>query len=226
MRVDEREPAVATDTTDATAQTQPQNLEAEMSVLGAMLINPNAIPVAAEVLAADDFYRTSHGVIFRSIATLYEKGVEVDVITVGAELERQGELERAGGRDYLHTLAEFVPAAANAVQYAEIVREQSVLRALIRVGNEIADLGYHPSGDTPDLLDRCEQKMFAISQSRRTAEFQHIKDIVAHNFERIQAMQRDREISGLATGFADVDSILGGLQPGNLIVVAARPGMG
>jgi replicative DNA helicase len=226
MRVDEREPTVATDTTGASAQTQPQNLEAEMSVLGAMLINPNAIPVAGELLAADDFYRTSHGVIFHSITALYEKGVEVDVITVGAELERQGELERAGGRDYLHTLAEFVPAAANALQYAEIVREQSVLRALIRVGNEIADLGYRPSGDTPDLLDRCEQKVFAISQSRRTAEFQHIRDIVATNFERIQAMQRDREISGLATGFTDVDGILGGLQPGNLIVIAARPGMG
>jgi replicative DNA helicase len=210
----------------AAGQTQPQNLEAEMSVLGAMLINPNAISVVAETVAGEDFYRTSHGVIFNSVLALYEKGTEVDVITLGAELERQGELERAGGRDYLHTLAEFVPAAANAGQYAEIVREQSVLRALIRVGNEIADTGYHPVGETADLLDRCEQKMFAVSQRRRSAEFQHIRDVVANNFERIQMMKRDHELSGLATGFANIDELLGGLQPGNLVVIAARPGMG
>ena len=207
-------------------QTQPQNLEAEMSVLGAMLVNPNAIPVVAETVATEDFYRTSHGVIYDAVLGLYEKGVEVDVITIGAELERRGELERAGGRDYLHTLAEFVPAAANAGQYAEIVREQSVLRGLIRVGNEIADMGYRPAGETAEMLDRCEQKVFAISQGRRSAEFQSIKDIVASNFVRIQEMKKDREISGLATGFADIDQKLGGLQASNLIVIAARPGVG
>ncbi len=204
----------------------PHNLEAEQSVLGSMVINPNAIPVVAELVVAEDFYRETHRLIFAAIHSLYEKGEEVDVVTLGAELERQGVLDRVGGRDFVHTLAEMVPAATNALQYAGIVREQSVLRALIQVGNEIAELGYQHPDEATSLLDRCEQKVFAISQRRRTSEFQHIRDIVTRNFERLEMMQRDTKVSGIATGFADLDRLTGGFQPANLIVLAARPGMG
>ena len=126
----------------------PHNLEAEQSVLGAMLVNPNALTAVTEVLTAEDFYRDTHRLIYRGVLTLFERGEEVDVVTLSAQLEREGMLERAGGREFVHTLAEFVPAAANAAYYASIVREQSVLRSLIRVGNEIAELGYQHPGDT------------------------------------------------------------------------------
>ena len=169
----------------ATSHLPPHDLEAEQSVLGAMLVNPNAITAVAESLSADDFYRDTHRLIYRAVLTLYDRGEEVDVVTLSAQLEREGVLERAGGREFVHTLAEFVPAAANAAHYAGIVREQSVLRALIRVGNEIAELGYQHPGDTHELLDRCEQKVFAIQQQRRVAEFQHIKDVLVRNFEHL-----------------------------------------
>ena len=133
----------------ATTHLPPHDLEAEQSVLGAMLVNPNAITAVAESLSADDFYRDTHRLIYRAVLTLFDRGEEVDVVTLSAQLEREGVLERAGGREFVHTLAEFVPAAANAAHYAGIVREQSVLRALIRVGNEIAELGYQHPGDTP-----------------------------------------------------------------------------
>ena len=170
----------------------PHDLEAEQSVLGAMLVNPNAITAVAEILTADDFYRDTHRLIYRAVLTLYDRGEEVDVVTLSAQLEREGVLERAGGRDFVHTLAEFVPAAANAAHYAGIVREQSVLRSLIRVGNEIAELGYQHPGDAPELLDRCEQKVFAIQQQRRAREFQHIKDVLVRNFEHLDTLQQEQ----------------------------------
>ena len=208
------------------AHLPPHDLEAEQSVLGAMLVNPNAITAVAEALSADDFYRDSHRLIYRACLALFEKGEEVDVVTISAQLEREAVLDRVGGREFVHTLAEFVPAAANAVHYAGIVREQSVLRSLIRVGNEIAELGYRHPGDTPDLLDRCEQKVFAIQQQRRVAEFQHIKDVLIRNFEYIDSRERDRGMSGAATGFEGIDRLTGGFQRANLIVLAARPGVG
>ncbi len=204
----------------------PHDLDAEQSVLGAMLVNPNAIAVVAETLAADDFYRETHRLIYKAALTLFDKGEEVDVVTLSAQLERESALERAGGREFVHTLAEFVPAATNAAYYAGIVREQSILRSLIQVGNEIVELGYQRPGDTRDLLDRCEQKVFAIQQQRRTAEFQHIKDVLIGNFEHLDAMQGEQGLSGLPTGFEGIDRLTGGFQRANLIVLAARPGVG
>jgi len=204
----------------------PHNLEAEQSVLGAMLVNPNAITAVAEVVTADDFYRDTHRLIYRSVLTLFDRSEEVDVVTLSAQLERDGMLERAGGREFVHTLAEFVPAAANAAHYAGIVREQSVLRSLIRVGNEIAELGYQHPGDTHDLLDRCEQKVFAIQQQRSVGEFEHIKQVLVRNFEHLNAMDGERGVTGVATGFEGIDKLTGGFQKANLIVLAARPGVG
>lgn len=204
----------------------PHDLEAEQSVLGSLLVNPNAIAAVAEQIAADDFYRDSHRLVYRSVLTLYDRGQEVDVVTVAAQLEREGALERAGGREFIHTLAEFVPAAANAAHYAAIVREQSVLRSFIRVGNEIAELGYEHPGDVSSLLDLCEQKVFAIQQQRRAAEFQHIRDVLVRNFEYLDAIEKERGVSGIASGFEGIDRLTGGFQRANLIVLAARPGMG
>ena len=204
----------------------PNDLEAEQSVLGAMLVNPNAIAAVAELLTADDFYRDTHRLIYRAVLTLYDRGQEVDVVTLSAQLERDSVLDRTGGREFVHTLAEFVPAAANAAHYAGIVREQSVLRAFIRVGNEIAEMGYQHPGDLPTLLDLCEQKVFAIQQQRRVAEFQHIRDVLVRNFEYLDEMEKERGISGVASGFEGIDRLTGGFQKANLIVLAARPGMG
>jgi len=210
----------------ATTHLPPHDLEAEQSVLGAMLVNPNAITAVVESLSADDFYRDTHRLIYGAVLTLYDRGEEVDVVTLSAQLEREGVLERAGGREFVHALAEFVPAAANAAHYAGIVREQSVLRGLIRVGNEIAELGYQHPGNTHELLDRCEQKVFAIQQQRRVAEFQHIKEILVRNFEDIDDRERLGGVSGIASGFEGIDRLTGGFQKANLIVLAARPGVG
>lgn len=204
----------------------PHNLEAEQSVLGAMLVNPNAITVVAEHLSTDDFYRDTHRLIYRAVLTLFERGEEVDVVTLSAQLERDGVLERAGGREFVHTLAEVVPAAANAAHYASIVREQSVLRGLIRVGNEIAELGYEHPGDTRDLLDRCEQKVFAIQQQRSVGEFEHIKQVLVRNFEHLATIDGSQGVTGVACGFEGIDKLTGGFQRANLIVLAARPGVG
>jgi replicative DNA helicase len=204
----------------------PHNLEAEQSVLGAMLVNPNAITAVAESLTADDFYRDTHRLIYRAALTLFERSEEVDVVTLSAQLEREGMLERAGGREFVHTLAEFVPAAANAGHYAGIVREQSVLRSLIRVGNEIAELGYQHPGDTHDLLDRCEQKVFAIQQQRSLGEFEHIKQVLVRNFEHLATLDGEHGVTGIGTGFEGIDRLTGGFQRANLIVLAARPGVG
>jgi replicative DNA helicase len=204
----------------------PHDLEAEQSVLGAMLVNPNAIAAVTESLTAEDFYRDTHRLIYRAMLALTGRGEEVDVVTLSAQLDREGMLERAGGRDFIHTLAEFVPAAANAVHYGSIVREQSVLRGLIKVGNEIAELGYVHPGTTAELLDRCEQKVFALQQQRRVAEFQHVKQVLVANFEHLEDIQNRKGLSGLATGFDGLDGYTGGFQKTNLIVLAARPGIG
>jgi replicative DNA helicase len=191
-----------------------------------MLVNPNAIAVVVETLSPDDFYRDSHRTIYRAILALYDRGEEVDVVTLSAQLEREGVLARVGGREFVHTLAEFVPAAANAGYYADIVREQAILRALIRVGNEVAELGYNHPGDVATLLDTCEQKVFAIQQQRRSQEFQSIKEVLVRNFEYLDMLQREQGVTGVATGFEGIDRLTGGFQAANLIVLAARPGVG
>ena len=164
-----------------------------------MVINPNAIPVVAELVVAEDFYRETHRLIFAAIHALYEKGEEVDVVTLGAELERQGVLERVGGRDFVHTLAEMVPAATNALQYAGIVREQSVLRALIQVGNEIAELGYqHPDEVHQPARPLRAKGLRHLAAPLAPPSSSTIRDIVTRNSERPEMMQRDTKVSGVA----------------------------
>jgi replicative DNA helicase len=210
-----------------TAPVPPQNLEAEESVLGAMLLSPGAIGAVSEILDAGDFYRESHARIYLAAVGLYARGEPVDAITLVDELEERGELEEIGGRSRIHELAALVPATANASHYARIVREMATLRGLIRTGAEIARLGWERPGPTEELVDRAEQVLFELSQSRVASEFSHIEELLKDSFERITALyEAGADVTGVASGFRDLDRLTSGFQPGNLIIVAARPSMG
>jgi replicative DNA helicase len=209
------------------APVPPQNLDAEESVLGAMMLSPGAIGAVSEILDAGDFYRESHARIYRAALGLYARGEPVDAITLVDELEERGELEEAGGRIRIHELAALVPAAGNAPHYARIVREMATLRGLIRTGGEIARLGWERPGETDDLVDRAEQILFDLAQNRVTTEFSHIETLLKESFERITALyESGADVTGVPSGFRDLDRVTSGFQPGNLIILAARPSMG
>src|SRR5919198_2113082 len=203
-----------------TAPVPPQNLEAEESVLGAMMLSPGAIGAVSEVLDAGDFYRESHAKIYRAALALYAKGEPVDAITLTDELEERGELDSIGGRPRLHELAALVPATANAGHYARIVREMATLRGLIRAGNEVSRLGWERPGETAHLVDRAEQIVFDLSQSRVSTEFSHIEALLKESFERITALyEAGSDVTGMPSGFRDLDRLTSGFQPGNLVIV-------
>jgi replicative DNA helicase len=209
------------------APVPPQNLEAEESVLGAMMLAPGAIGAVSEVLTAGDFYRESHGTIYRAALDLYGHGEPVDAITLADKLEERGELDHVGGRVRVHELAALVPATANAGHYARIVRDMSMLRGLIGAGGEIQRLGWERPGETSELVDRAEQIVFDLAQERVTTEFSHIETLLKEGFERITALyEAGSELTGVPSGFRDLDKLTAGFQPGNLIIVAARPSMG
>jgi replicative DNA helicase len=209
------------------APVPPQNLEAEESVLGAMMLSPGAIGAVSEILDAGDFYRESHAKVYRAALALYGKGEPVDAITLLDELEERGELDGVGGRTRVHELAGLVPATANAAHYARIVKEMATLRGLIEAGSEVARLGWERPGETTDLVDRAEQIVFELAQQRVTGDFSHIETLLKESFERITALyEAGAEITGVPSGFRDLDRITSGFQPGNLIIIAARPSMG
>jgi replicative DNA helicase len=219
--------AVAPAVPSSVAPIPPQNLEAEESVLGAMLLSPGAIGAVSEALDAGDFYRESHARIYRAALGLYARGEPVDAITLVDELEERGELEDIGGRGRIHELAALVPAASNAGHYAAIVREMAILRGLIRVGGEIQRMGYEREAEAVELVDRAEQSVFELAQSRATQEFSHIEELLKDSFERITALfEAGADVTGVPSGFRDLDRLTSGFQPGNLVIVAARPSMG
>jgi replicative DNA helicase len=210
-----------------TAPVPPQNLDAEESVLGSMMLSPGAIGAVSEILDAGDFYRESHAKVYRAALALYARGEPVDAITLIDVLEERGELGDAGGRERIHELAALVPATANAAHYARIVREMATLRGLIHAGQEVARLGWERPGETIDLVDRAEQLIFELSQSRVTSEFAHIEALLKESFERITALyEAGEELTGVPSGFRDLDRLTSGFQPGNLVILAARPSMG
>jgi replicative DNA helicase len=205
----------------------PQNLDAEESVLGAMMLSSGAIGAVSEIVDASDFYRASHGHIYRAMLALYARGEPVDAITVVDELDRLGHIEEVGGGERVTELAALVPAASNAAHYARIVHEMATLRGLIRAGNDIARLGFDRPGETVELVDRAEQIVFELSQQRVSGEFTHIDDLLKDSFERITLlMEAGTDLTGTPSGFRDVDRLTSGFQPGNLIIIAARPSMG
>ncbi len=211
----------------ATAPVPPQNLEAEESVLGAMLISATAIGSVTEILDASDFYRESHAKVYRAALGLWGKGEPVDAITLADELDERSELEAVGGTARIAELAALVPAASNVEHYARIVKEVATLRGLVRVGQEITRLGQERSGETQDLVDRAEQLVFDLAQQRVTGDFAHIQSLLLEGFERItQLYEAGAELTGIPSGFRALDTLTSGFQPGNLIILAARPSMG
>ena len=212
-----------------TAPVPPQNLDAEESVLGAMMLSPGAIGAVSEVLDSGgrDFYRESHAKIYTAALALYAKGEPVDAITLVDELDERSDLEGVGGSARVHELAALVPASANAKHYAQIVHESAILRGLIRAGGEISRLGWERPGDTTGLVDQAEQIVFELGQERATSEFSRIDDLLKESFERITHLyELGADVTGVPSGFRDLDRITSGFQEGNLIIVAARPGMG
>jgi replicative DNA helicase len=213
----------------AEAHVPPQNLDAEESVLGAMMLSPGAIAAVSEILSSDgrEFYRESHAKIYRAALGLYVKGEPVDAITLADELDERGDLEDAGGKVRIQELAATVPATANAGHYAQILRETSTLRGLIGAGGEIARLGWERPGEATELVDQAEQIVFDLSQQRARGEFTHIEELLKESFERITALyESGADVTGVPSGFRDLDRITSGFQEGNLIIVAARPSMG
>ena len=205
----------------------PHNVEAEESVLGSMLLSKDAIAEVLELLREDDFYRPAHRTVFRSVLELYGHGDAVDAVTVQEELRRNGSLADIGGAPFLHTLVASVPTAANASYYARIVKEAGVLRRLIDVGTQIVQLGFETPQDTERAVDIAESLVYQVAQGRVTEDYHSLRDVLTGTLEAIERLHEDhREITGVPTGFPDLDRLTSGLQPANLIIVAARPAVG
>lgn len=208
---------------------QPQSVEAERSVIGGLLLSPDGWDAIAELVAAEDFYRPEHRAIFRQIAKLVDLGQPVDVITVADRLLATGELEAAGGHTYLAELAETTPTAANIRAYAKAVHERAVLRKLIDAAQDIATTGFHPEGRTAEeLLDEAERRIMLISEEGpKTGGARAMEPLLQGALERIEELfQSGGDITGLSTGFIDLDRMTSGLQDSDLVIVAGRPSMG
>ncbi|HEX7303854.1 replicative DNA helicase [Lentzea sp.] len=207
----------------------PQDLAAEQSVLGGMLLSKDAIADVIEALAPNDFYRPAHQAIYDCILDLYGRGEPADPITISAELERRGELLRVGGAPYLHTLIATVPTAANAGYYAEIVAEKAVLRRLVEAGTRIVQLGYNGAegADVDEVVDRAQAAIYEVTDRRTTEDYVALEDLLQPTMDEIDAIASRGGISqGIPTGFADLDALTNGLHGGQMIIVAARPGVG
>jgi len=224
--------SIAKDAQLEAARVPPQSIEAEQSVLGGLLLDNTAWDRIADLVAAVDFYRADHRLIFEHIGALIENVRPADALTVAESLERSGRLAEVGGNAYLGTLAANTPSAANIRRYAEIVRERSVMRNLAAIGTDIADSAYNPLGrDAKALLDEAETKIFRIAESGSKARqgFVKIDPLLTETVERVDVLynrENKDDVIGLATGFVDVDRMTSGLQDGDLIIIAARPSMG
>ncbi|MBZ4687754.1 MAG: replicative helicase [Clostridia bacterium] len=204
----------------------PQSNDAEQSVLGSILLDPDAIYHVMEKVKPEDFYRRAHRIIYEVMLDLNEKSEPIDMLTVIEEIRRRGQLEEVGGATYIATLANAVPTAANAPHYAQIVAEKAVLRSLITAASKIVQKGYDGNNEAEQLLDEAEQLIFEISQNRRKAGFSSIKEVLVESFDQLEKLsQHSGEITGIPT-FTDLDKLLSGFHNSDLIICAARPGMG
>ncbi len=205
----------------------PQNMEAEMSVLGCLMLDKDAFIKIGDIVSADDFYDDRHKHIFEAALALYAKNVSIDILTMTNWLEENRSLEKVGGSSYLTQLVNAVPSSAHITHYAFIVRKKGALRKLIEAAGEITNLGFGEEGEMEDILDSAEQKLFRISQKHLKQNFVSIDSILHATFERIDELHRDSgKLRGLATGYVDLDNLLGGLQKSDLVILAARPSMG
>ncbi|MFQ5816978.1 MAG: replicative DNA helicase [Terriglobia bacterium] len=214
--------------TDVTLQRSlPHNLEAERSVLGAILLDNQALNPALEILRADDFFLDAHRRIFIRMIALSEANRAIDLVTLADELTRAGEGEAAGGIAYLSSLVDGVPRVTHVTHYAKIVKEKSLLRSLIHTSNNVIEQAFEAEEQADEILDRAEQAIFGLAEERVKAGFLGIQEIVKTSFQTIEALyERGQRITGLATGFTDFDNLTSGLQPAELIVLAGRPSMG
>ncbi len=209
-------------------RTPPQDVAAEQSVLGGMMLSKDAIADVVEALRANDFYRPAHETVFDAVTDLYARGEPADAVTVAAELTRRGELGRIGGHAYLHTLISSVPTAANAGYYARIVHERAVLRRLVAAGTKIVQLGYAAEGgDVEEIVNQAQAEVYAVSERRQGEDYQVLGEIIEGTIDEIEASShRGDGLTGVPTGFADLDRLTNGLHGGQMIVIAARPAVG
>lgn len=205
----------------------PQDLDAEQSVLGGMLLSKDAIADVVEILKGHDFYKPAHETIYTAILDIYAKGEPADPITIAAELTKRGEINKVGGASYLHTLVQTVPTAANAEYYAEIVHERAVLRRLVEAGTRITQMGYAGDDDVDEIVNRAQAEIYAVTEQRTSEDYLPLGDIMEGALDEIEAIgSRSGEMTGVPTGFTDLDALTNGLHPGQMIVIAARPAMG
>ena len=208
-------------------RTPPQDIAAEQSVLGAMLLSKDAIADVVELLHGQDFYRPAHETVYDTILDLYGRGEPADAVTLSAELQKRGDLTRVGGAPYVHTLVAGVPTAANAAYYAEIVRERAILRRLVEAGTRIVQMGYGGEGDIDMVVDRAQAEVFGVSERRTAEDYLPLSEVLEGTLDEIEAISaHDGSLVGVPTGFADLDALTNGLHPGQLVIVAARPAIG
>ena len=209
-------------------RTPPQDVAAEQSVLGGMMLSKDAIADVVEVLRGTDFYRPANELVYEAVLDLYGRGEPADAVTVAAELTKRGELGRVGGPAYLHTLISSVPTAANAGYYARIVRERSVLRKLVAAGTRIVQMGYAADGgEVEDIVNAAQAEMYAVTERRASEDYIPLSEIIESTIDEIEASShRGDGLIGIPTGFADLDRLTNGLHAGQMIVIAARPAVG
>jgi len=204
----------------------PQNLDAEQAVLGSLMVDRELMPVLSEIVAKSDFYAPHHGTLYEVLLHLYERGEPIDKVSVAEELRRRKLLDDVGGVEFLSQLLNAVPTTASSEYYARLVAEKAVLRSLITAGARITSMGFEPSEDVEETLDRCEQMIFEIGR-RHTGGFTLVKDLLKPTFEQIDKLYHQKgNVTGVPSGFRGLDRITAGFQAGELIIVAARPSMG
>jgi replicative DNA helicase len=208
-------------------RTPPHDVAAEQCALGGMLLSKDAISDVIEVIRPADHYRPAHQLIHEAILDLYGRGEPADAITVANELSRRGEIARVGGGPYLHTLIASVPTAANAGYYARIVRERAILRRLVEAGTRIVQFGYAGDAEADELVDRAQAEVYAVTERRSGEDYHSLSEIMPGALDEIESISsRGSHLNGVPTGFADLDALTNGLHPGQMVVIAARPGAG
>ena len=205
----------------------PHDLEAEQAVIGSMLTDNDAVISSIEILKPEDFYREDNKIIYTAMVNLYNRAEPIDLITVKSELESMGKFDQVGGIEYIAELPEKVPTTANANKYIKIVEEKSILRNLIKTANEIIELGYDPTEELDDIMEGAEKKIFNLMQDKNQKGYAQLKDVLVDSFTQLEELyNRKQHITGIPSGFADLDYRTAGFHGSELILIAARPAMG
>ncbi len=212
---------------DPQLRTPPHSINAERTVLGALMLDKDAVIKVADMIKIDDFYKNAHNIIYEAMLSLYEQNDPIDVLSISNKLEEQNKIDEIGGASYLASLVSEIASASNIVYYAKIIQKKAILRRLIGAATEINEMGYNEAEDIEKVLDDAEQKLFSISQKSLKQEFTPIKTILGDAFDRLDDLHKNKgQMRGVPTGFSDLDDLLSGLQKSDLIILAARPSVG